>query len=191
MDIRLEGLDDLSEQLQKNFDEWSEDLSGDLQKLTDALYNTTNVINESMALNNQTIEKVYSSFGINGLGMTSAGVSLIPGEPIKFNDATYTPLDSSQVFTAPTFTMGIPQIETLGQQLAAATEKSIQTIAASATGGNTINNYNIQSMFDVAGNLDSVSAKQVVDIIANKYPDIFAYVAKEMKNGHIQAGYKI
>ncbi|MBP3196505.1 MAG: hypothetical protein J6N21_05820 [Butyrivibrio sp.] len=46
-------------------------------------------------------------------------------------------------------------------------------------------------MFDVAGNLDSVSAKQVVDIIANKYPDIFAYVAKEMKNGHIQAGYKI
>lgn len=191
MDIRLEGLDDLSEQLQKNFEEWSEDLSGDLQKLTDALYNTTNVINESMALNNQTIEKVYSSFGINGLGMTSAGVSLIPGEPIKFNDATYTPLDSSQVFTAPTFTMGIPQIETLGQQLAAATEKSIQTIAASATGGNTINNYNIQSMFDVAGNLDSVSAKQVVDIIANKYPDIFAYVAKEMKNGHIQAGYKI
>ena len=189
--MRIEGLDDLSEQLQKNFDEWSEDLSGDLQKLTDALYNTTNVINESMALNNQTIEKVYSSFGINGLGMTSAGVSLIPGEPIKFNDATYTPLDSSQVFTAPTFTMGIPQIETLGQQLAAATEKSIQTIAASATGGNTINNYNIQSMFDVAGNLDSVSAKQVVDIIANKYPDIFAYVAKEMKNGHIQAGYKI
>jgi DNA anti-recombination protein RmuC len=50
--MRIEGLDDLSEQLQKNFEEWSEDLSGDLQKLTDALYNTTNVINESMALNN-------------------------------------------------------------------------------------------------------------------------------------------
>ena len=189
-EMRVQGLEDLSSTLQDNFDKWSEDMNGNLQSLVDALNNATVVINDSMALNTQTVEKLYDSFGVRGVTMDTAGANLVPGEPVQIGDKTYVPLDSSQVFTSPTFTQGLPGVNTLGQQIADGTGETIKTILDASSSGSLGNNtYNIGSIIDVAGNLDSVTGRQVIDILKSQYPNIFSYISKEMNTTKIQQGH--
>lgn len=73
-DITIEGLDELSEQLQDNYDNWSKELNANLEKLTDTVSDVKDTVDASASTLNNAINEILKSFGISGLTLDTTGI---------------------------------------------------------------------------------------------------------------------
>lgn len=73
-DITVEGLDELSEQLQDNYDNWSKELNSNLEKLTDTVSDVKDTVDASAITLNNAINEILKSFGMSGLTLDATGI---------------------------------------------------------------------------------------------------------------------
>lgn len=73
-DITIEGLDELSEQLQDNYDNWSKELNSNLEKLTDTVSDVKDTVDASASTLNNAINEILKSFGMSGLTLDATGI---------------------------------------------------------------------------------------------------------------------
>ena len=73
-DITIEGLDELSEQLQDNYDNWSKELNINLEKLTDTVSDVKDTVDASASTLNNAINEILKSFGMSGLTLDTTGI---------------------------------------------------------------------------------------------------------------------
>lgn len=73
-DITIEGLDELSEQLRDNYDNWSKELNSNLEKLTDTVSDVKDTVDASASTLNNAINEILKSFGMSGLTLDATGI---------------------------------------------------------------------------------------------------------------------
>ena len=190
--MKVEGLDQLTRDMQENIDNWAREINGNLEKLLGVLQNVSGVVDNNLDTANSAIWKEVASFQVDGLSQSDIN-SIIPtlgkGDIQLSNGNILSPLPNSTLdnYTKLASMMKAPHGNAVLQP-----DTSWDTNLAKQITNNTSNNSTtyIDSLITVNGNLDSNTKNEVIDAMRKLYPEISSYVKTDIKKDARMAGRK-
>ena len=216
-EMRIEGLDQLQQDLQERMDEYSKELNGNLQSLIEALNNAIAVVDDTTNLQDNTISSLLKSFGWVvdenmkgggiGLGVTNV-IAGIPKMGTYDKNTTYREIDdtivpltgSSQAWynqllagsTSGALVSGKGLGLDYGSDYVADLNDNIKVMIQGIQDSTGVaqDMYGQNFYFTIEGNLDNVTLDDVVAEIRRQFPYISAYTVQQISNTQIKNGTK-
>lgn len=194
-EMKVEGLEELKDDLQERFDNYSKELNGNLTSLNEALYSAIATINKYIDTANATTEELVGSFGNSQLSMITAGLAYLSNTKNADTKLKETYSDENGVTLSALDQSTLQQFERLMNsqylQLFANPLSRPQLEAKSvdvATGTQSVT-YNTGSLLTVNGNVDADLAQEITATLQSMIPSIVDQTKQSIKNDAYKAGY--
>lgn len=192
-DITVEGLDELSEQLQDNYDNWSKELNSNLEKLTDTVSDVKDTVDASASTLNNAINEILKSFGMSGLTLDATGIPKFAsgtkyvsksglsltqdkGREIVFKDGSVLlPLEVGDAvmpneLTERMFNLAENYDQIVASQIPTFAVPDFNTIVDRGAAGTVVNNH-YDSLITVEGNVDKYVVGDLKELTKNLLGD--------------------
>lgn len=194
-EMKVEGLEELKEDLQERFDNYSKELNGNLTSLNEALYSAIATINKYIDTANATTEELVGSFGNSQLNMITAGLAYLSNTKNADTKLKETYSEENGVTLSALDKSTLAQFERLMDseylQLFANPLIRPQRDAKAVdinTGTQNVT-YNTGSLLTVNGNVDADLAQEITKTLQSMIPTIVNQTKQSIANDAYKAGY--